>query len=74
MEVRLSGEIWLAISRPYFLLSFTEVSHAVWHGAPLVMNGGTKDEGLEYKRPRRLKCDRPAPPIEEEKEEESFYH
>jgi hypothetical protein len=22
------------------------------------MNGGAKDEGLEYKRPRRLKCDR----------------
>jgi hypothetical protein len=22
------------------------------------MNGGTKDEGLEYKWPRRLKCDR----------------
>jgi hypothetical protein len=36
----------------------SEVSRAVWHGAPLMMNGGTKDEGLEYKRPRRLKCDR----------------
>jgi hypothetical protein len=22
------------------------------------MNGGTKDEGLEYKWPQRLKCDR----------------
>jgi hypothetical protein len=22
------------------------------------MNGGNKDDGLEYKRPRRLKCDR----------------
>jgi hypothetical protein len=50
--------IWSVITRPYFLLSVTEVSHAVWHGAPLGMNGGTKDEGLEYKRLRRLKCDR----------------
>jgi hypothetical protein len=31
--------------------SLTEVSHAVWHGALLGVNGGTKDEGLEYKRP-----------------------
>jgi hypothetical protein len=59
VEVGLSGEIRLAISRPYFVLSLTDVSHAVWYGAPLGMNGGTKDEGLEYKRPRRLKCDSP---------------
>jgi hypothetical protein len=42
VEFGLSGEIWSAISRPYFLLSLTEVSHAVCHGAPLEMNGGTK--------------------------------
>jgi hypothetical protein len=32
--------------QPFFAhtssLSLTEVSHAVWHGAPLEMNGGTK--------------------------------
>jgi DNA-directed RNA polymerase subunit RPC12/RpoP len=34
-----------------------EVSYTVWRGAPLEMNGELK-QGLEYKRPRRLKCDR----------------
>jgi hypothetical protein len=48
LEVGLSGEIWSAISRPYFL---TEISHADWHGEPPGMNGETKNQGLEYKRP-----------------------
>jgi hypothetical protein len=54
VEVGLSGEIWSSISRPYFLLSLTEISHALWRGAALGMIGGTKDEGLEYKRPRKV--------------------
>jgi hypothetical protein len=34
-----------------------EISHTVWRGAPLEINGELK-QGLEYKLPRRLKCDR----------------
>jgi hypothetical protein len=44
-------------SRPYFILSLIEVAHAVWRGASLEINGGTKT-GLTYKRSQRLKCDR----------------
>jgi hypothetical protein len=43
VEVGLSGEIWSASSRPYFLLSLTEVSHAVWHGAHLGTNLGVSE-------------------------------
>jgi hypothetical protein len=55
VEVGLSGEISSAVYHPYLLLSLTVVFHALWHGVPLGINGRTKDEGLEYKRPGRLK-------------------
>jgi hypothetical protein len=47
-----------------------EVSQAVWFGAPLEMNGGLK-EGLEQKRPGKLKCDGRAAwaPLIEKKDE-----
>jgi hypothetical protein len=53
VEFGLSGEIWSAISRSNFIFRLE-----VWHGASLGMNGGTKNEGLEYKRPQILKCDK----------------
>jgi hypothetical protein len=44
MAVGLSSYISSAISRRKLLLSHTVVCHAVWHGAPLEMNGETKAE------------------------------
>jgi hypothetical protein len=52
-----SNYVEVGLSRPYFLLLLIKVSYAVWRGAPLEMNGGTKTD-LTYKRPRSLKCDR----------------
>jgi hypothetical protein len=45
VEVGLSGKILHAISRPYFFPSITQVSQALWRGAPLKMNGGSKKRG-----------------------------
>jgi hypothetical protein len=63
------GKIWPAISRPYFLSSLTEVSHAVWRGAPLEMNGELKKmlkvqtvSKVEVRYARGFR----RPPIEEE--------
>jgi hypothetical protein len=51
----LLGYIWPAMSRPHFLLSLIEVSHAVWHGAPLEMNGET-NTGFSTISLERLQC------------------
>jgi hypothetical protein len=66
MEVEMSGQIWQGISRPLFLLSLTEVSHAVWPGAPMDMYGGTK-AGFSTNSPESINAldgIPPAPQIE----------
>jgi hypothetical protein len=48
---------WTGHFSPIISPLLIDVSHAVWRGAPLEMNGGTKT-GVRIQRPQRLKCDR----------------
>jgi hypothetical protein len=76
VEVELSGKLLPAISRPYFLPSLTEVSHTVWRGVPLEMNGETKT-GVRVQTASKAEVRSagfpPAPQIEVE-EEETLHH